>query len=45
LSANAQLNGPLAWAALIWLSVLGVLLFVAVVVAQKLVMPWVDADH
>ena len=43
LSANAQLNGPLAWAALIWLSVLGILLFLAVVLAQKLVMPWADA--
>jgi NitT/TauT family transport system permease protein len=39
LSANAQLNGPLAWAALIWLSVLGILLFIAVVVAQRLIMP------
>jgi NitT/TauT family transport system permease protein len=45
LSANAQLNGPLAWAALIWLSVLGILLFVAVVVVQKLIMPWADANH
>jgi NitT/TauT family transport system permease protein len=45
LSANAQLNGPLAWAALIWLSVLGILLFIVVVVAQKLVMPWADAGH
>jgi len=45
LSANAQLNGPLAWAALIWLSVLGILLFVAVVLAQKLIMPWADAGQ
>jgi NitT/TauT family transport system permease protein len=45
LSANAQLNGPLAWAALIWLSVLGVLLFAAVAVAQRLVMPWIDVDR
>ncbi|HTV35001.1 MAG TPA: ABC transporter permease [Xanthobacteraceae bacterium] len=42
LSANSQLDGPLTWAALIWLSVLGILLFIAVVVAQKLVMPWAD---
>jgi NitT/TauT family transport system permease protein len=42
LSANAQLDGPLAWAALIWLSVLGILLFAAVVVAQRLIMPWAD---
>jgi NitT/TauT family transport system permease protein len=42
LSANSQLDGPLAWAALIWLSVLGILLFVAVAAAQKLLMPWAD---
>lgn len=42
LSANAQLNGPLAWAALVWLSLLGVVLFIAVVLAQKLIMPWAD---
>lgn len=42
LSANAQLDGPLAWAALIWLSVLGILLFAAVVVAQRLIMPWAE---
>jgi NitT/TauT family transport system permease protein len=45
LSANAQLNGPLAWAALVWLSVLGILLFIAVVAAQRLIMPWADAGH
>lgn len=40
LSANSQLNGPLAWAALVWLSVLGILLFVAVAAAERLAMPW-----
>ena len=46
LSANSQLNGPLAWAALIWLSVLGILLFIAVALAQRLIMPWAAAaDH
>lgn len=45
LSANAQLDGPLAWAALLWLSVLGVLLFVAVVLAQRLIMPWADKSR
>jgi NitT/TauT family transport system permease protein len=45
LSANSQLDAPLAWAALVWLSVLGILLFVAVVVAQKLIMPWADSGH
>lgn len=40
LTANSQLDSPLAWAALIWLSVLGVLLFGAVVLAERIVMPW-----
>ncbi len=45
LSANSQLDGPLAWAALIWLSVLGILLFVSVELAQKLIMPWAETSH
>jgi NitT/TauT family transport system permease protein len=45
LSANSQLDGPLAWAALIWLSVLGILLFVSVELAQKLIMPWAETGH
>jgi NitT/TauT family transport system permease protein len=40
LSANSQLDGPLAWAALVWLSVLGILLFAAVAVAERIVTPW-----
>ncbi|HUZ62534.1 MAG TPA: ABC transporter permease [Acetobacteraceae bacterium] len=40
LSANSQLNGPLAWAALVWLSALGVGLFLAVAAVEWLVMPW-----
>jgi NitT/TauT family transport system permease protein len=40
LSANSQLEGPLAWAALVWLSVLGIVLFAAVVFAERLLMPW-----
>jgi NitT/TauT family transport system permease protein len=40
LSANSQLEGPLAWAALVWLSVLGIVLFAAVVLAERLLMPW-----
>jgi len=40
LSANSQLEGPLAWAALVWLSVLGIVLFAAVAFAERLVMPW-----
>jgi NitT/TauT family transport system permease protein len=42
LTANSQLDGPLAWAALVWLSGLGILLFVAVSVTEKLVMPWAE---
>jgi ABC-type nitrate/sulfonate/bicarbonate transport system permease component len=40
LTANSQLDGPLAWAALVWLSVLGILLFAAVVAVEKLTIPW-----
>jgi len=40
LTANSQLDSPLAWAALVWLSALGILLFAAVVVAERIVMPW-----
>jgi NitT/TauT family transport system permease protein len=40
LSANAQLDSPLAWAALVWLSALGIVLFGAVVLVERLVMPW-----
>jgi NitT/TauT family transport system permease protein len=45
LSANSQLDGPMAWAALIWLSILGILLFVAVDVAQRFLMPWSTTPH
>lgn len=34
LTANSQLDSPLAWAALVWLSVLGILLFAAVVLSS-----------
>jgi NitT/TauT family transport system permease protein len=40
LVANSQLDSPLAWAALLWLSVLGMVLFLAVVVAERILMPW-----
>ena len=40
LAANSQLDGPLAWAALVWLSALGILLFAAVALAERLMMPW-----
>jgi NitT/TauT family transport system permease protein len=45
LTANAQLDGPLAWAALVWLSALGILLFAVVVAAERLVMPWAEAGR
>jgi NitT/TauT family transport system permease protein len=40
LTANSQLDSPLAWAALVWLSVLGIALFAAVVAVERLMMPW-----
>ena len=45
LAANSQLDSPLAWAALVWLSALGVALFGAVVLVERLVMPWSDTGH
>ncbi len=43
--ANSQINSPLAWASLIALSVLGILLFAAVVVAERLCMPWANENR
>jgi NitT/TauT family transport system permease protein len=45
LSANSQLDGPLAWAALVWLSVLGIVLFLGVVLAERIFMPWAASGH
>jgi NitT/TauT family transport system permease protein len=45
LSANSQLDAPLAWAALVWLSVLGIILFAAVALAERLLMPWSRNIH
>jgi NitT/TauT family transport system permease protein len=45
LTANSQLDSALAWAALVWLSFLGILLFAAVALAQRLLMPWAAAGH
>jgi NitT/TauT family transport system permease protein len=45
LTANSQLDSPLAWAALVWLSVLGIVLFAAVVIAERIVMPWSQTRH
>jgi NitT/TauT family transport system permease protein len=45
LTANSQLDGPLAWAALVWLSVLGIVLFAGVSLTERLVMPWARGGH
>ena len=48
LTANSQLNSPLVWASLTVLSVLGMILYGLVVLAEKLLMPWaadVDLKH
>jgi NitT/TauT family transport system permease protein len=45
LTANSQLDSALAWAALVWLSFLGILLFAAVALAQRLLMPWAEPGH
>jgi NitT/TauT family transport system permease protein len=39
------MDGPLAWAALIWLSALGILLFAAVALIERLAMPWAEVGH
>jgi NitT/TauT family transport system permease protein len=38
--ANSQINAPLAWASLVFLSFLGIFLYVLVVVAENLLIPW-----
>jgi NitT/TauT family transport system permease protein len=45
LTANSQLDGPLAWAALVWLSIMGIVLFAAVVVAEKIMIPWAGSGQ
>ena len=40
LVANSQVDTPLAWASLIALSVLGILMFAAVIAAERILMPW-----
>jgi NitT/TauT family transport system permease protein len=46
LTANSQLNTPLVWASLVVLSMLGMLLYAAVVLAEKILMPWgPQAEH
>lgn len=42
LVANSQINAPLTWASLAVLSWLGMLLYGAVVLAEKIMMPWAD---
>ncbi|MBP1739748.1 MAG: transporter permease [Deltaproteobacteria bacterium] len=43
--ANSQINSPLAWASLVALSVLGILLFAAVVLAERIFMPWAEENR
>ena len=38
--ANSQINSPLAWACLVFLSVLGIFLYMLVVLAEQLLIPW-----
>jgi NitT/TauT family transport system permease protein len=46
LTANSQLNSPLVWASLTVLSVLGMLLYGIVALAEKILMPWAsDLKH
>jgi NitT/TauT family transport system permease protein len=45
LAANAQVNSPLVWASLVFLSALGMLLYAAVVVAERIFMPWIENAH
>lgn len=45
LSANSQLNGPLTWAALLWLSALGIGLFLLVAGTEWVVMPWTRLER
>jgi len=40
LVANSQMNASLAWAALIVLSALGMILYALVVLAERILMPW-----
>jgi NitT/TauT family transport system permease protein len=42
LAASSQMNTALAWAALVILSLLGMLLYAAVVLAERVFMPWAD---
>jgi NitT/TauT family transport system permease protein len=44
LSANAQVNLPLVWAALVFLSILGMILYAAIVIAERIVMPWAERE-
>lgn len=46
LTANSQLNSPLVWASLTVLSVLGMLLYGIVALAERILMPWAsDLKH
>jgi NitT/TauT family transport system permease protein len=42
--ANSQINTPLAWAALVFLSFLGIFLYVLVVLAENFLIPWNNSN-
>ena len=45
LVANASVNSALVWASLVYLSLLGMLLYAAVALAERVLMPWADGAH
>jgi NitT/TauT family transport system permease protein len=45
LSASSQMNSALAWASLVILSLLGMLLYGAVVLAERIFMPWANTGE
>ena len=42
-TANSQVDTPLVWATLAFLSALGMILFGAVVLTERILMPWADS--
>ena len=42
-TANSQVDTPLVWASLAFLSALGMIMFGAVVLAERIMMPWADS--
>ena len=42
-TANSQVDTPLVWASLAFLSALGMIMFGMVVLAERILMPWADS--